>query len=76
MTREEDRAKFVKLAQARVSKAIKDVQLIGNLSNRSNYDYTDDDITKIFKALSEEINACKKRFELSKKKNGGTKFTL
>lgn len=76
MTREEDRAKFVKLAQARVSKAIKDIQLIGNLSNRSNYDYTDEDITKIFKALSEEIGACKKRFELSKKKNDGTKFVL
>lgn len=76
MTRDDDRAKFVKLAQARVSKTIKDIQLIGNLSNRSNYDYTDDDITKIFRALSEEISACKKRFELSKKKNDGIKFVL
>ena len=76
MTRQEDRGKFVKLAQSRVSKAIKDIQLIGNLSNRSNYDYTDEDITKIFRALNEEIGACKKRFELSKKKNAGIKFVL
>lgn len=76
MPREEDRGKFVKLASARVSKALKDIQLIGNLANRSNYDYTDEDVTKIFKALNEEIAACKKRFELSNKKGGTTKFTL
>ena len=76
MTRDEDRSKFVKLAQARVNKAIKDIQLIGNLSNRSNYDYSDDDVAKIFRALSDEISACRKRFDLSKKKNDATKFTL
>lgn len=76
MPREEDRAKFVKLASTRVSRALKDIQLIGNLANRSNYDYTDEDITKIFKALNEEIAACKKRFELSNKKGGAAKFTL
>ncbi len=76
MARDEDRQKFVKLASARVSKALKDIQLIGNLSNRSNYDYTEEDITKIFKALNEEISACRKRFEISNKKAGAAKFTL
>jgi len=76
MPREEDREKFVKLASARVSKALKDIQLIGNLANRSNYDYTDGDVTKIFKALNDEIAACKKRFELSNKKGSAAKFTL
>ncbi|MDT3684767.1 MAG: hypothetical protein RO009_06975 [Pseudorhodoplanes sp.] len=75
MVRENDREKFVQLAQARVNKALKDIQLIGNLSNRSNYDYTDEDVTKIFKALNEELAACKKRFD-TKKKNGTMKFTL
>ena len=76
MTREEDRSKFVKLASARVSKALKDIQLIGNLANRSNYDYTDEDVTKIFRALNEEISACKKRFELSSKKSNAARFVL
>lgn len=76
MTREQDRAKFVKLASARVTKALKDIQLIANLANRSNYDYTDEDVTKIFKALNEEIAAAKKRFELSNKKTGTQRFTL
>ena len=46
--------KFVDLAQKRVSKALKDIQLIGNLSNRSNYDYAEEDVAKIIKALSDE----------------------
>jgi hypothetical protein len=76
MTRESDRAKFTKLASARVSKALKDIQLIGNLSNRSNYDYTDEDVAKIFKALSEELSASRHRFETAKKKTLEPKFVL
>lgn len=76
MVRNNDREKFVNLAQARVNRAIKDIQLIGNLSNRSNYDYTDEDVSKIFKVLGEEVAACRKRFELSKKKTEAAKFTL
>ena len=76
MVRVMDRQKFVQLAEARVNKALKDIQLIGNLSNRSNYDYTDEDVEKIFRALTREISACKKRFELSKRKNAWSGFTL
>lgn len=76
MVRAVDRQKFVQLAEARVNKTLKDIQLIGNLSNRSNYDYTDEDVERIFKALSQEISACRKRFELSKRKNGGIGFSL
>lgn len=76
MAREKDREKFVRLASARVTKALKDIQLIGNLANRSNYDYTDEDISKIFKALTDEINVCRKRFELSGKRDAAPKFTL
>ncbi len=75
-TREKDRDKFVDLANKRVSKALQTIQLIGNLSNRSNYDYTEDDVAKIFRALQEEIAACKKRFDLALKKQGAKKFNL
>jgi len=75
--RTEDRGKFVKLATRRVSNALKAIQLIGNLSNRSNYDYTEEDVQKIFKALHEELNASKKKFELARKRNGGAvEFSL
>jgi hypothetical protein len=75
MVRENDREKFVNLAHARVNRTLKCIQLIGNLSNRSNYDYTDEDITKIFRALNDEVAICRKRFD-TKKKSGNDKFTL
>jgi ABC-type Fe3+-hydroxamate transport system substrate-binding protein len=56
------RAKFVELATARVNRAIKDIRLIGNLSNRSSYEYNDDDAKKILRALQREVDALKARF--------------
>ena len=76
MVRQNDRAKFVELAKKRVSRALKDIQLIGNLSNRSNYDYTDDDVAKIIKALSDEVSACRKKFEIAAKKQTKITFEL
>ena len=59
---ESDRDKFVRLANSRVNKVIRSIRTIGNLSNRSNYSYTDDDVEKIFRALQEELKRCRRRF--------------
>lgn len=56
------RKKFVELAQARVNRTIKDVRLIGNLANRSSYEYSDEDTKRIFRALQKEIDTAKSRF--------------
>ncbi|MCO6051514.1 hypothetical protein NGM99_17150 [Mesorhizobium sp. RP14(2022)] len=56
------RQKFVDLAEARVNRAIKDVRLIGNLSNRSAYTYADEDVRKIFRVLQKELDAAKSKF--------------
>ncbi len=72
--REEDRKNFVRLATKRVNNALKYVRLIGNLSNTSNYYYTDEDVEKIFKVLMNEVEECRQRFD-SKKKVKST-FTL
>lgn len=59
-----DREKFVKLANRRINSAIKAIQLIGNLSNRSNYDFTEEDVDKIFTALNREVKQCRERFKV------------
>lgn len=56
------RQKFVKLAEARVSKALKDIQLIGNLSNTSAYDFNEADVRKMFSALQKSLDAAKARY--------------
>lgn len=58
-----NRAKFIELAEKRVSRAIKDIRLVGNLSNKSNYSYTQEEARKIVKALRDEVDALKVRFE-------------
>ena len=75
-TREQDRQKFITLANKRVSKALQTIQLIGNLSNRSNYNYTPDDVTKILKALTDEVSACRKKFEMALTKQSRPAFEL
>lgn len=56
------RAKFVELANKRVKKCIRDLKLVGNLSNRSAYEFTDDDAKKIVKVLQREVDSIRSRF--------------
>ena len=56
------REKFVELAEKRVTRAIKDLRLIGNLSNKNNYSYNDSDIQKILSALDQEVKALRSKF--------------
>jgi hypothetical protein len=60
------REKFIELANKRVNKAINAVRLVGNLSNKSNYEYSSEDIKKVFDALDTELKKCRSLFE----KNG------
>ena len=56
------RQKFIELAEARVNRAIKDLRLIGNLANKSSYEYGEEDARKIFRALQKEMDSAKSRF--------------
>lgn len=59
----EKRDNFIRLAEGRVTRAIDSIRVIGNLSNRSNYEYTTEDSKKIIDALQSEINALKVQFK-------------
>ena len=56
------RGRFVALAEARTDKAINAIRLLGNLSNRTNYEYTDADVVQIVKALESEVRSLKAKF--------------
>lgn len=57
------RENFIRLAEGRVTRAIDSIRVIGNLSNRSNYEYTEADSKKIIDALQREINSLKIQFK-------------
>ncbi len=65
--------KFKRLANARVNNAIKQLELIGNLSNSSSYDYTDDEVRKIMGTLNQKVKEISFKFQESLKKE---KFKL
>lgn len=72
---ETKREKFVRLAEARTNKTIAMIQLLGNCSNSSAYDYTQQDVDKIFAAIEAEIREAKKKFNRIESKKS-SHFTL
>ena len=59
------RKKFIELAEKRVNRLLKEIRLVGNLSNRSNYTFDDDEVKKIFVAIENEVKVARRRFETS-----------
>ncbi len=57
------RKKFVDIAEKRVNRLINEIRLVGNLSNRSNYEYKEEDVRRIFAALDAELRNARRRFE-------------
>lgn len=72
---ESKRDRFVRLAEARTNKIIDMIQLLGNCSNQSQYEYSQKDITKIFNAIQTELDSAKKRFNKQDTQKGN-KFKL
>lgn len=60
--RESKRERFVRIAEARTNKIMDMLRLLGNCSNRSNYDYDEEDIKQIFAAIDKEAKAAKNAF--------------
>ena len=54
--------KYVRLAEARTNKIIDTLQLLGNCSNTSVYEYTQDEVEEIFQAIEQELREAKKKF--------------
>jgi hypothetical protein len=68
--------KFERLANKRVNRVFKQLQLIGNLSNRCHYEYTQDEVKQILKAIEKEIALVKERFSEAKRSSDKTPFKL
>jgi len=56
------KGKFVELANKRVNRAIKDLELVANLANRRNYEYDEEQAKKIVKVLQHQIELVKLSF--------------
>ncbi|MCQ2795245.1 MAG: hypothetical protein MJ214_03470 [Bacilli bacterium] len=66
---------FKRIAEARTGKVLAMLDLIGNLSNRSFYEYSDEQIEKIFNAIEQSVSLNKSKFKKNDKANK-RRFTL
>lgn len=66
---EDKHDRFKRLAKLRGERILKDLQLLGNLSNRRNYEYTDSEVKALFSVIDEELRATKSGFTRNKKRD-------
>lgn len=68
------REKFKKLAEARTQKLRDMIKLLGNLSNTYAYEYTQEEVNKIFNTLEKDLKDAKAKFKTDK--GSDEKFSL
>jgi hypothetical protein len=60
---ETKKQRFKRIAELRTSKIIESLISLSKLSNKNNYDYSEDEIRQIFKAIDQQLNATKLTFK-------------
>ena len=72
--KKDKRAKFIELGEKRVANVIKSLRLIGNLADKNNYHYTNEDTADIAKALKQELNDTLAKFKSSSSNSESSGF--
>jgi hypothetical protein len=70
--KETKRERFVRLANKRINEVLEKLRILGGCANRRMYEYTEQDIKKMFKAIEDEIKRVRGLFAEEKK----TEFRL
>lgn len=61
------RERFQVLAENRTNNVIHSIRILSHCANKSLYEYTSEEIEKIFKAIEETLNEAKMQFRDKKK---------
>ncbi|MCY4447676.1 MAG: hypothetical protein OXE02_02365 [Chloroflexi bacterium] len=62
--------RFRRVAERRVNNVLEAVRLLSQCSNRRTYEYTDDDVRRMFREIDRELRAAKQSFSSVDKKKG------
>jgi hypothetical protein len=65
---ENKHSKFRRLAKLRGERLLKDLRLVGNLSNKNNYDYNESEVKVLFSAIEDELKLAKLGYLRNKKR--------
>lgn len=65
---------FERLAEKRTVAILKKLKLLGNLSNRNNYSYSEEHIRQMFGAIDRELKSTRDRFASNPSERAGPGF--
>ena len=68
-TNETKKDKFLRLATQRTKEVLSRLRVLGNCGNRQVYQYTEDDVEKIFSAIDKQLKNVKAKFHFPKKED-------
>ncbi len=66
--------KFIRLGEYRMNKAIDAIGRIENLANKSDYDYTPEQVEAMFSVLESKVAEIKAKFTVTKRENTAFSF--
>ena len=68
------RKRFIKIAESRVNRVLANLDSLGKCSNRRNYEYSENDVRKIFREIERKVKETRLQFQSANEKQ--QKFKL
>ena len=60
--------RFIRIATKRTNGALNNIRLLGNCSNKSGYDYSEQEVNKIFSTIDKALKNARSKFHIPKNK--------
>ena len=69
MNQDNKKERFKRLATQRTNSVLQRLKVLGNCSNRSAYDYSEEEVNKIFSEIERRVRETKAKFNFPKNKD-------
>lgn len=66
-TEETRHERFKRVASKRTNEILEKIRILGNCSNKSSYEYTEEEINKIFSEIDKQLKLTKAKFVAGKR---------
>ena len=66
---DEKKDRFERVASARVNTILNTLRLLGNCANKNNYEYSQEDVEKMFSVINAALRDCQKEFSDKRKQD-------
>lgn len=67
MEKESRNERFKRIASKRTNDILEKIRILGNCSNKSSYDYTEEEVNKIFSEIDKQLKLTKAKFLVGKR---------